>query len=94
LPDPTTTSKNAVYPVDMVELILSRDSYISHYTSFINIQVVNYTTSVFSENSVTLSYTLIVVTDDTAIYEVRLDFDSNSDTNPKPLVGASVLFTF
>jgi len=52
----------------------------------------NFTAHVNDDKSVTLYYTLIVVTDNTAIFELKFDFDSNSDTKPKPLVNANILY--
>jgi len=83
-----------VYPVDVVDLVLKRRCYITPDTSFINIQLGNFTKHINDDKSVTLLYTLIVVTDNTAIFEITFEFDSNSDTKPKPLVTANILYTF
>jgi len=76
----------------MIELVLNRHSYITPETSFVNIQLGNFFAHVNDDRTVTLMYSLIVVTDNTAIFEIRFNFDSNSDTKPKPLRNADILY--
>ena len=54
LEDLSTPSKKAIYPVNIVELVLQRNCYITPETSFINIQLGNFYAQVNQDRTVTL----------------------------------------
>ena len=49
-------------------------------------QLIDFETHDNPDGSLDLCYTLVFVTDNTVSFEIRFDFNSNSDTEPKPLV--------
>ena len=57
-------------------------------------QLLYFATHDNDDGSLDLCYTLVFVTDNTVSFEIRFDFNSNSDTEPKPLVKSYIIGTF
>lgn len=91
---PHSIIPQAVVKYDLGEKIIERNGYFLSNTLLEDIRVVNYTETEEDDQTYILSYSIILLTDDTAIYELQCDFISNGDDKEKSLVNFMVLYAF
>lgn len=79
----------AIDRTDIVKTLQNFDQYIEHSSRLINIRVIS-----DMEVDEYLNYRTILISYDTAIYELMWTFSTQQDTNPKTLISVSALYTF
>lgn len=79
----------AIDTINIVQLMQDYDQYMEFDSRIVGIKVIEK-----EEYDEDLVYRTIVISHDTAIYELVWEFGSNKDTNPKTLIGCYPLTTY
>ena len=79
-----------VYKWNVKDSVLARNGFFLDGTYLEDVKLIDYTEVKEDDNTYLLYYNLILLTDDTAIYELQLEFLSDAQGTPKPVLNWGV----